>query len=53
MNTDSAIKDFIVSISSSKGMSDNTIKAYQSDLHKYLAFLNEQGIIKRHTNEED
>ena len=44
MNTDSAIKDFIISISSSKGMSDNTIKAYQSDLHKYLAFLNEQGI---------
>ena len=44
MNVDSAIKDFIISISSSKGMSDNTIKAYQSDLNKYLTFLNENGI---------
>lgn len=37
-------RDFLVYISSEKGLSANTISAYQNDVRKFICFLNERSI---------
>ena len=44
MKIEQAIRDYIISLSTSKGMSDNTISSYSRDLNKYKEFLKEDGI---------
>ena len=44
MKIEQAIRDYIISLSTSKGMSDNTISSYSRDLNKYKKFLKEDGI---------
>ena len=44
MKIEKAIKDYIVSLSTSEGRADNTISSYTRDLKKYSLFLNEQNI---------
>lgn len=44
MKLEQAIRDYIISLSTSKGMSDNTISSYTRDLNKYKEFLKEDGV---------
>ena len=44
MNVENALKEYILSLSSKDGRSQNTIESYQRDLRKYQNFLNEKGI---------
>lgn len=44
MKVSNAIKEYIISISTVEGRSQNTIKAYQRDLNKYESFLNSKNI---------
>lgn len=44
MKVRNAIKEYIISISTVEGRSQNTIKAYQRDLNKYESFLNGKNI---------
>ena len=44
MKVEKAIKDYILSLSTSEGRADNTISSYARDLKKYSLFLNENMI---------
>ena len=44
MKTEKAIKDYILSLSTSEGRADNTIASYARDLKKYSLFLNENNV---------
>ena len=44
MKIDSAIKDYIFSLSTSEGKAQNTITAYKIDLKHYLNYLNDNNI---------
>ena len=44
MNIEKAIKDYILSLSTSEGRADNTISSYSRDLKKYSLFLKENDI---------
>ena len=44
MNTEKAVKEFIISISSVDGRAENTIRSYARDLNKYLIYLKENDI---------
>ena len=44
MKLDTAIKEYMISLSSSQGMSDNTISNYARDLNKYRDYLKEKEI---------
>ena len=44
MKLDSAIKEYIISLSTVEGRSDNTIESYSRDLRKYKEYLEEKGI---------
>jgi site-specific recombinase XerD len=44
MKIDKAIKEYVISLSTSEGRSENTISAYQRDLNKYSSFLKSNGI---------
>lgn len=44
MKISNTIRDYIFNLSSIESRSDNTVKAYQRDLNKYLNFLNENNI---------
>ncbi|MBQ6493853.1 MAG: tyrosine recombinase [Erysipelotrichaceae bacterium] len=44
MKTDTAIREYMMSITASEGRADNTIKAYSRDLNKYREYLSEKGI---------
>ncbi len=44
MKIDFAIKDYIISLSTTEGRAINTVKSYTRDLNKYQAFLNDKNI---------
>ncbi|MBQ6335201.1 MAG: tyrosine recombinase [Erysipelotrichaceae bacterium] len=44
MKIENAIKEYVISLSTSEGKAENTVESYQRDLNKYRAFLNEEGI---------
>ena len=44
MKIDRAIKEYVISLSSSEGKSENTVEAYQRDLRNYASFLDKKGI---------
>lgn len=41
---DEALEDFLIYIASEKGLSQNTIEAYQRDISAFFTFLKQQGI---------
>ena len=44
MNFDRALKEYLISLRSNEGRSENTIESYTRDLCKYQSFLKENGI---------
>lgn len=44
MKTESAIRDYIFSLSTSEGKAENTVSSYRIDLNHYLDFLNRNNI---------
>ncbi len=53
MKLDTAIKEYMISLSSSQGMSDNTISNYARDLNKYRDYLKEKEIEDTNNIRED
>jgi site-specific recombinase XerD len=53
MKVEKAIKDYILSLSTSEGRADNTISSYARDLKKYSLFLNENSIDEVEDIKED
>ncbi len=53
MSSEVCIHDFLIYISSEKGLSANTISAYQNDIRKFILFLNEYGISQMEQVEEN
>ena len=44
MTLDNAINDYVISIATTEGKADNTVKSYNRDLNKYREFLLDKGI---------